>query len=88
MTNKKWLLFAVAAVTALLTVHAISLLAPEIHDVFVISRFLSKQGVLLKYLPDSLGFLYPSLFWATLAGLAWAACYTLYRKPLAKRNEE
>lgn len=88
MDNKKWLLIAFTVIAALLTVRAIYLLAPEIHDVFVISSILNKQRTLKRYLPDSIGILYPGLFWAVLAGIAWTACYFFARKPTGETHEE
>ncbi len=88
MDNKKLLLIAFTAIAALLTVRAIYLLVPEIHDVFVISSILNKQGTLKRYLPDSIGILYPGLFWAIFAGIAWTTCYALARKPKGENHEE
>ncbi len=86
--NKKWLLVSISVIASFFTIRALYLLVPEIHDVFVISSILSKQGVLQTYLPNSVGVLYPGLFWLALAGLTWGACYALAQQQRSEKHGE
>lgn len=87
MTDKKRLLFAVTALATFLTLRALYLLVPGVHYTIWITQLLYKQNM-MQYWPYSVGVLYPGLFWAVLAGTAWAACYALARKPIGKSHEE
>ncbi len=85
--SAKLLPVIIGLMAACLTLYSVRLLFSGIPTLIAYWKMLAPIGRSQDVIYDFRWLLYPGLFWAALAGIAWAACYVLARKPAGEVRE-